>query len=418
MLPEPGQEDIVWHNDALRRMCQPLHFGASEVRSLLAAHGMFRGHEFPTGLRAASSTAATSADGAYRYAWLRDNMHLALADLSCGRSEAAVRVVQAWLGVFHADRLINGPEAEPPIKVHGETGLRVEGPWSHDQHDALGMFVFVSAQLVAQGLVEAPPIEEAVRHVARHLERVEYWHAQDSGHWEEERRVNASSIGCVVAGSSAWAHVARRCEADPVFPKGFIERGADALHTILPWETPASDVRGRRYDAALLFLLEPLACVEGPVADQIVSDVVGQLGRLHGIVRYLGDSYWAPDYRYAVDEAARAVDYSDRIDERNRLARVGAEAQWTLFDPVLSTWFGKRWLRSNDRRDLDRQRHHLLRTLAAVTSDHTDCPGRLPEAYFLEDGVWVLNDHVPLLWAEANLEVALRQWGLSSETGS
>lgn len=39
-----------------------------------------------------------------------------------------------------------------------------------------------------------------------------------------------------------------------------------------------------------------------------------------------------------------------------------------------------------------------------------ECPQgelRCPEAYYLEHGRYVPNDHVPLLWTQANLRLAL-----------
>ncbi|MEM7678733.1 MAG: hypothetical protein AAF449_22355, partial [Myxococcota bacterium] len=52
---------------------------------------------------------------------------------------------------------------------------------------------------------------------------------------------------------------------------------------------------------------------------------------------------------------------------------------------------------------------HFHRALAQLTGPH-DPPGRLRcvEAYFLEKSQWVPNDHVPLLWTQANLLLALR----------
>lgn len=158
----------------------------------------------------------------------------------------------------------------------------------------------------------------------------------------------------------------------------------------------------RRYDAALLFLVHPLGVVTGSVANQIVGDVQRVLAGPYGIRRYLGDSYWAPDYDLRVAPAERTRDYSDDPWARDALLeRPGDEAQWCLFDPVLAAHFGARYQKTRDRSDLEQQLHCFERSLAQITQDW-----RCPELYYLRNGAYVPGPHTPLLWTVANLSVA------------
>jgi phosphorylase kinase alpha/beta subunit len=57
--------------------------------------------------------------------------------------------------------------------------------------------------------------------------------------------------------------------------------------------------------------------------------------------------------------------------------------------------------------DLQMQIFHFNRSLGQLTGP--DCPAgalRCPEAYYREGGRYVPNDHVPLLWTQANLLAA------------
>lgn len=123
-----------------------------------------------------------------------------------------------------------------------------------------------------------------------------------------------------------------------------IERGMGSLGKILPSECTQPDPSKQRcYDAALLFLIYPLQIVEGQLADRIRADVIAHLQGQAGIRRYLGDSYWAPDYKKKIKPEERTADVSDDLSSRNLLLpAVGQEAQWCLFDPNISCIFGQK----------------------------------------------------------------------------
>jgi phosphorylase kinase alpha/beta subunit len=113
-------------------------------------------------------------------------------------------------------------------------------------------------------------------------------------------------------------------------------------------------------------------------------------------------------YKDKLAPEALTADVSEHQEERDALAKPGEEAQWCIFDPIISIIAGRRYLFTGDSIDLERQTRHLNRSLGQITGP--GCPQgemRCPEAYYLEHGSYVPNDHVPLLWTQANLWLAL-----------
>ncbi len=122
-----------------------------------------------------------------------------------------------------------------------------------------------------------------------------------------------------------------------------------------------------------------------------------------GIRRYIGDSYWCADYRELFPPEERSGDFSEDLERRGRFLKEGQEAQWCIFDPIMSAIYGNRYLRSGIASDLERQIAHFNRSLGQITGT-LQCP----EAYFLERDESVPNDNTPLLWTQANLWLALK----------
>ena len=226
--------------------------------------------------------------------------------------------------------------------------------------------------------------------------------------------MSASSIGTVVAGLRAWRALLRTGRVSglstvaarelEMAATALIDDGGRALLAILPAEcVQLSPRQHRRYDAALLFLVHPLGVVEHALADLVVDDVCRYLQGPVGIRRYLRDSYWAPDYERRVAERDRTRDYSEDIEARDvLLEEIGGEAQWCVFDPMVSALHGARAIRSGAAADRARQVAYFNRALAQVTEDWA-----CPELYYQRDGALVPNPHTPLLWTQANLRLAL-----------
>ncbi|MBI5063020.1 MAG: phosphorylase kinase [Desulfatitalea sp.] len=426
---------LVIRNEALLEHIRP-SYRREDVRRLfdfLNRKGTFEFQCLPNGLFPASAVAAENDASGYQNAWVRDNVHIAHAHFVWGERAAATQTAQALMRFFQGQRprmqrivqrpsLAADPMQRPHVRFDARRIEELAERWPHAQNDALGYFLWFFSKMAAEGLVELR--EEALTTLADlvfYLHAIQYWRDRDSGHWEEARKISASSIGTVLAGLRAFAGLcagrglytasslaARRL--DDAWMSAMIATGERELHRILPWESlgPAPAER-RRYDAALLFLIYPLEIVSGPVADRILTEVTTMLGGPMGIRRYLLDSYWFADYRARFSANERSADFSQAPKERDSHIRPGEEAQWCLFDPIIACIYGARWAKQPaPPEELRLQSHYLNRALGQLTEEKGGIrPWQCPEAYFLEDGAYVPNDNTPLQWTQANLKMAL-----------
>jgi len=377
----------------------------------------------------------------YQSIWVRDNIHVAHALNAVGKSGPACKAISTLTEYFtrHRDRfdqIISGQASpaevmkRPHIRFDGNTLGEIDEKWAHAQNDALGYYVWFYCLLLSQGKLE--PVSGTLELLAafvRYFESIRYWEDADSGHWEETRKIEASSIGTVVSGlkmlkryldqSESWNQF--RYAGVPVTADSvdlLIQQGQAALDEILPAECIQEDpLLARKYDGALLFLIFPLGQVQGEMADKIMEDVRSHLMGEYGIRRYLGDSYWCADYKDMLGEEDRTVDFSDDQSSRDKLLKPGQEAQWCIFDSVLSVIYGQRFLQSEKKEDFEKQRFHLDRSLGQLTtSESVFGPYKCPESYYLEKGRYVPNDITPLLWTQGNLMMALQQWKQTLKT--
>ena len=189
-----------------------------------------------------------------------------------------------------------------------------------------------------------------------------------------------------------------------------IRQGVHALQTILPSECiQPHPTQLRRHDGALLYLIYPLEVVDGSTADAILEDVRSTLQGDYGIRRYIGDSFWAPGYKSKLSEELRTADFSSDLSARDAMLEKGREAQWCIFDPTISTIYGRRYQAHRRPEDLARQIEYLNRSLGQITGVEGPHPAyRCPELYYIENGKYVPSDATPLLWTQANLMIALK----------
>ncbi len=402
-----------------------------QVRDLIAfleEQGTFRFPTLRNGLFSASVAIAEEFGyTGYHHVWVRDNVYIAHAHFVIGLPDVAARTAQTLLDWFKLQEprfvaIING-EADPDdviqrphIRFRGESMEDSLEKWSHAQNDALGYFLWLYCRLINEGVLTwDEESAEVLPLFPKYWKAIRFWEDADSGHWEETRKIEASSIGVAVAGLREFKQVLGT-------PSGLLnekelinlvdellEKGESALQSILPAESVQSDPQlQRRYDSALLFLIYPTRVVDGDMAEQIARDVSQNLLGDYGIRRYLGDSYWCADYKTALAPEARTADFSDDLSSRDKLLRPGLEAQWCIFDPIISIHYGLRYQLSRSAEDLDRQILHAHRALGQVTGP--ECPFgpfKCPESYYCENGRYVPNDVTPLLWTQANLRLAL-----------
>jgi phosphorylase kinase alpha/beta subunit len=423
------------YNPALNAVIRP-GYSVEEVRavaSLLESNDTLRFVPLSNGLFPAAALDSNRSYTGYSYVWVRDNIHIAHAHYRTGQITVATNILATLMKYFikHERRFLDiienpsradVPMNRPHIRFKGDSLEEIAEKWAHAQNDALGYFLWMFSKLVNENAL-APGADQLsmLALFPAYFDAIRYWQDEDSGHWEEVRKVSASSIGAVVAGLGELAKLLPRT-GSLHHPHGIvvaadmiarlIERGRGALQSILPAECIEPDpAKKRPYDAALLFLIYPLQVVEGNMADRILSDVIAHLQGEVGIRRYLGDSYWAPDYKRKVKPAQRTADVSDDLSSRDQLLTgAGQEAQWCIFDPILSCIFGMKLKSERSPEHLARQTEYLNRSLGQITGgEQTDVPAfRCPELYYFEAERLVPNDHVPLLWTQANLMLALQ----------
>lgn len=401
----------------------------------LEAQGTFDFNPLPTGLFSAAMTNQETQYTGYQQAWVRDNIHVAHAHYVIGQTDVAVQVAIALMTYFKQyrdrfDRIIAQPELaksamnRPHIRFDGATLQELEMRWSHAQNDALGYFLWFYCKLVNEGLVTIQSHDlEILTLFPQYFQAIQYWQDADQGHWEETAKIEASSIGTVIAGLREF-HLLGSLHGATDIPGGMgfreleilIQNGEAALDQILPYECRQADERQRRYDSALLFLVYPLQVVDVDRGDRILEDVIQNLQGEIGIRRYLLDSFWAPDYKAKLEPKDRTTDMSEDLTMRDSLIEAGKEAQWCIFDPILSVIFGRKYQLNPQDIFLEKQIDYLNRSLGHLTA--AGCPTgefKCPELYYLEGEDYVPNDATPLLWTQANLRMALNQMEESLE---
>ncbi len=420
---------LILHSDVIKQSVES-NYTLSELDRLetyLFERGVLSFQPLATGLYPAAQVDAATIKSGYHNVWVRDHVFVAHAHYVNGRGDAAVGVARGLFAffskdLFRFDDIIagrvdrNAPMNRVPIRFDGASLSELPEKWSHAQNDALGYFVWLFCQLAAAGAI--PLTDDGLALMEKFLAyfgAIRFWEDEDSGHWEEKRKISASSIGVVVGGLEAMKAMLEASAAHDDFGPArigrtvslladFIGRGRRTLDEILPAEcVQAERGKRRRYDAALLFLVHPIGVVGQAMADRIVGDVAGHLQGDVGIRRYIGDSYWCADYRELFSPEERSGDFSENLERRDRYLKEGEEAQWCIFDPIMSAIYGDRYLRTGLASDIEKQIAYFNRSLGQIT-DKLQCP----EAYFIERGDYVPNDNTPLLWTQANLWLALK----------
>lgn len=420
---------VLIHNDSLRILVKGLDSPSrdefNQICNLLEAHGALSLERGEVGSSGLYSAAVADEYTGYQAVWVRDNIHLANALRCCGQEEKAVKTVRAIATfyqktVHRSDDIISGkadvsnPMHRPHIRFDGATGAESSEFWNHKQNDALSYFLWCFASLARDNLLQPTREELALLgKLVLVLEKIEFWHDEDNGHWEEAVKVQASSIGAVVAAMRELKFLATdECPGLDLEKLASLEfKGREALRSILPNEC-AQPGKQRAHDSALLFLAYPLDVLTVEEEEEILQRVEQHLMGEIGVRRYNGDSYWCQDFKDQVKEEERCSAQEDTdasIAKRDELVQAGKEAQWCIFDPIISVLHGRAFLRSPKPESLQKQRYHFRRSLGMITGE--DCEfgaWKCPESYYCRKGKWVPNDVTPLLWTQANVMLALK----------
>lgn len=396
----------------------------AEIRRTLESH---RTHEIlplAHGLFAASPSQSSDSATGYQNVWLRDNVMVANSLRLRGDTASAVaclhgitQFLETQLPRFReiiddpARVLKEDPNRRPHIRFNAQNLGELPGKWPHAQNDALGHALWFRFQLVNTGALALTAEDHEVYGVfPDYFDAIEYWQDRDSGAWEEGRKINNSSVGAVVAGleemlkhhtSSKRPGKASSISASRLERLRYLAaKGRERLDTTLPFESPPE----RLADSALLFLIYPLSVLRSRATeDAILNLVQARLKGDFGIKRYAGDSYFCQDYDEWFSPSQMTSDFSERLDYRDAFLQPNCEAQWCIFDPVVSVIYGQRYLANpSDTESFHKQVHYFNRSLAQVTA-----AAQCPELYFLKQGRYVPNAHTPLAWTQANQAFAL-----------
>ncbi|MGO9518271.1 MAG: glycoside hydrolase family 15 protein [Candidatus Korobacteraceae bacterium] len=389
-----------------------------EIEQFLEQHHTLDLYPVANHLYAAVTGLPSDSTTGYQDVWLRDNVMVANSFRLRGEVERAKETMLALTSLLRtqSDRfeaVIANPRLKlivqnrPHVRFNAVDGTS-DPSWSHAQNDALGYTLWLRFVMANSGQLDLDERDyQLYRLFPPYFNAIRYWEDADSGAWEEDLKVNSSSIGVVAAGLRAMeAYLQGKGGAtwkdrDDLLQmiRGLVGKGLAHLEQSLPCESPPQ----RCADGALLFLIYPVNVLSPEQEDLVLKIVKSDLVRDAGIIRYVGDSYFGQDYPEWFSEKELTADFSNRIGERNKRLKPGYEAQWCIFDPVISIIHGYRYLADpSQENELKQQTHFLNRALRQVTE-----AGKCPELYYCQHGRWVPNPHTPLAWTQANLAVAL-----------
>lgn len=324
--------------------------------------------QYNSGLFAASDkTVATG----YDKSWLRDNFYETIAFEVIGDWDTVEKTYRAIINVLlkHEEKIDWAIGNKPTesfqyihARFHPETFEEFWESWGNKQNDVVGCILFRIGELEHhhnRAILTDEAHVRIIQKLVHYLEAIEYWKDRDSGMWEEDEELHASSVGACIAGLRSIKRVPGISVTDEL-----IKNGEEALTNLLPRESERKFV-----DLSQLSLIWPYEVVSDNQRDKILENVEYHLLRERGIIRYKGDKY-----------------YNKNEDE------VSEEAEWT---------FGLAWLAIiYEKMGQKDKAFEFLKDLIA-----DDTPNGMPELYF--SNVPEYNDNTPLGWSESLFIVAL-----------
>ncbi len=324
--------------------------------------------QYESGLFAASKKGIGTG---YDKAWLRDNFYECLAFEVVGDIDTVKKTYRAILDIFkkHEPKIDHAISAKPEYthqyihpRYNPQTFEEYWEEWGNKQNDSIGCVLFKIGDLESRqkGTIIADEDDRrVVQKLVWYLSTLQYWNDPDSGMWEENQELHASSVGACLAGLMS----AKNIEGIEV-PDELLEKGRTALRSILPRESKEKFV-----DLALLSLIWPYNILTSEETAEILNNIEYHLLRDHGVIRYKGDRY-----------------YNKNTDGWSE------EAEWT---------FGLSWLAIIYEKlgDAAKAQEYLEKAKAAVAAEG------VPELFYSNSTKY--NDNTPLGWSESLFIVAL-----------
>jgi len=425
-------------------------------------------------IEAASFASADMANETnYDAIWLRDSVwgYLALASRQDTRTEAQQVLLTLWdymatppqierMKAIIADPALvnakNGQMNVPHIRFNGASAqfadVQENGApqsWAHKQNDALGLFADAALRGVKSGEITADewrkaPRLDALIYLAAYLDKAKFYQMEDSGAWEEDARLNTSSVGLV---TSALENLQSMLQQPTAAEKPFIaalrarakelklaqfiseenlgrliDAGYKTINKQLAMggespDYPKTDSRFRQADAALLSLIYPARLNRLSMQQkEHILDIVGSLMGDMGIRRYWRDDYQSANFWF---HNIKADTEAASHEARKKQFIPGTEAQW-FFD----SWYAKSALMLY--KESKNPHYEALavrsvnRALAQITGENmTGANGLpvisqgLPESYnFIADKgqLWEApSPIIPLNWSKASMTLMLEE---------
>src|SRR3989344_464969 len=222
------------------QMAHPLH------EKLIEQHlKILESLEYDSGLFAASTKGI---DTGYDKAWLRDNFYECLAFEVVGDFDTVRKMYRAILDIFkkHEYKIDHAISKKPAHtheyihpRYHPETFDEFWEEWGNKQNDSIGCILFEIGRLESRGIsvVESEDDCRILQKLVWYLSTLEYWHDPDSGMWEENQELHASSVGACLAGLKSI-----RCVSGIEVPEALLTKGREMLAKMLPRESPGKFV--------------------------------------------------------------------------------------------------------------------------------------------------------------------------------
>ena len=341
-----------------------------DKKTLLKQHlSTLRKLQYRSGLFAASRKNSKTG---YNKSWLRDNFYECIAFEIVDDWDVVKKTYRALLDIFikHEYKIDYAIMRKPKHKheyIHArynpDTFDEFWEDWGNKQNDSVGAILYKIGQIEHHEGIKILENQDDVRIVnklVRYLESIEYWHDEDSGMWEEDEEVHASSVGACVAGLKNVSNL-----KGVHVPPELIRKGKKTLSMLLPRESKKKFV-----DLALLSLVWPYDVVTQRQREEILKNAEYHLVKRKGLIRYKNDYYYNknPD------------GYSE-------------EAEWT---------FGFSWLAIIYERMGDYKKAQKYVKMAISTINKN---GKIPELYYSNSDKY--NANTPLGWSESLFIVAL-----------
>lgn len=324
--------------------------------------------QYKSGLFAASKKGVETG---YDKAWLRDNFYECIAFEVLNDWETVRNTYKAILDIFkkHEYKIDYAITKKPDYthqyihaRYHPETFDEYWEEWGNKQNDSIGCILYKIGELEHHKgfkILESNDDIRIVQKLVDYLSTLQYWYDEDSGMWEMDQEVHASSIGACVAGLKMIKNVKGIYVSDEL-----IKRGEETLNKMLPRESERKFV-----DLALLSLIWPYNVINEKQRNDILKNIEYHLFKKKGVIRFKNDHYYNknPD------------GYSE-------------EAEWTFGLSWLSIIYSKIGNRK-------KAKYFLDKAMKTVTKEG------IPELYLSNSPVY--NKNTPLGWAESLFIVAL-----------